>query len=411
MARCRSCGDELGAPFLSLGTSPLSNSYLTEEDLHEMEPHYPLEVYVCQKCLLVQLLEFESVKNIFSADYAYFSSYSKTWLEHCRLYVNDVINRFEINGESFVVEIGSNDGYLLQYFKERGIPLQGVEPAEGAAKAAIDKGIPTDVVFFDTHYARKIASDGRLADLIVGNNVLAHNPNLNEFVEALRIALKLSGIITMEFPHLLKLLELNQFDTIYHEHFSYFSLHSLLLLFRTHHLEVFDVDELSTHGGSLRIYAKHSGNKSPIITPRVAELLKKEKNAGLLDLDTYSSFGENVRITKRRLLDFLIHAKDEGKVVVGYGAPAKGNTLLNYCGIGTDFLEYTVDINPHKQGRFLPGSRIPIRSPETIFQTRPDYVLILPWNIREEIMEQMQGIREWGGRFVIPIPHVQVASN
>jgi SAM-dependent methyltransferase len=408
MAKCRSCGNELGAPFLSLGTSPLSNSYLSENDLHRMEPHYPLETYVCENCYLVQLLEFELAQNIFSADYAYYSSYSTSWLEHCERYTDMIIQRFDLNEGSRVLEVASNDGYLLQFFKKRGIPILGVEPAEGAANIAIAKGIPTDITFFNTDYANRKAEREELADLIVGNNVLAHNPNLNDFVEALRINLHKDGVITMEFPHLLKLLQLNQFDTIYHEHYSYFSFHSVLRLFDSHSLEIFDVEQLPTHGGSLRIYVQHALDGPNERTANVPRLLEEERSAGLLDMATYQNFGEKVMATKRRLLEFLIKAKDEGKVVVGYGAPAKGNTLLNYCGIRTDFIPYTVDRSPHKQGRFLPGSQIPIRSPERIVEDRPDYILILPWNLKEEIMEQMKEVRQWGGRFVIPIPSLQV---
>lgn len=408
MADCRSCGNRLAVPFLSLGTSPLSNSYLMEDGLHRMEPHYPLELFVCDKCYLVQLLEFEMVQNIFSADYAYYSSYSTSWLQHCERYTEMIIQKLDLDERSFVMEVASNDGYLLQFFKKRNIQILGVEPAEGVARIALEKGIPTDIAFFNTDYAEKIMQSGQRADLIVGNNVLAHNPCLNDFVEALRIGLRERGVITMEFPHLLKMLQLNQFDTIYHEHYSYFSLYSVLELFKSHSLEIFDVDELPTHGGSLRIYAQHSKGGRHKKTAKVASLLEREKAAGILDMGTYLGYGEKVMAIKRRLLEFLIKAKDEGKVVVAYGAPAKGNTLLNYCGIRTDLISYTVDRSPHKQGKFLPGSQIPIMSPEQIIKDRPDFVLILPWNLKEEIMEQMKEVREWGGRFVIPIPFVQV---
>lgn len=408
MLRCRACDNILGAAFLSLGSSPLANAFLSKDDLHKMEPHYPLNVYLCDKCYLVQVEEFEPPKNIFSADYAYFSSYSQTWLDHCRAYSEMAIDRFGLGRDSFVVEIGSNDGCLLQYFKKNDIPLLGIEPASNTAKEAIKKGIPTDIAFFDRRYAGKMKDNGKQADLIIGNNVLAHNPNLDDFIDGLRIALKPSGIITLEFPHLLKLIELNQFDTIYHEHFSYFSFHSVQRLFSSHRLEIFDVDEIPTHGGSIRIYVKHWDDESKMRTQKVTALLEKEKAAHLLDVQTYSAFAERVKQTKRKLLDFLIAVKNDGKRVVGYGAPAKGNTLLNYCGIGTDFIDYTVDRNPHKQSRFLPGSRIPIKHPDKIKEDKPDYVLILPWNIKGEIMEQMSGIREWGGKFVIPIPTVQV---
>lgn len=408
MPKCRICGNDLGQAFLSLGNSPLSNSYLLMNDLNKMEPYYPLDVYVCKECYLVQLEEFEKAKNIFSADYAYFSSYSQSWLDHCKKYVEMIIDRFNISKEWFIVEIASNDGYLLQYFDNHNIPVLGVEPASDTAKVAITKGIPTDISFFNTEYARDMCENGKQADLIIGNNVLAHNPNLNDFVEGLKIALKPQGIITMEFPHVLQLIEGNQFDTIYHEHYSYFSFYTVKKLFNSHGLEIFDVDELTTHGGSLRIYAKHKEDNSKSITERINKLLIKEKSAGLLDIEAYNKFGDNVKLTKRNLLKFLIEAKEDGKRIVGYGAPAKGNTLLNYCGIRTDFLDYTVDMNPHKQNKFLPGTHIPIKSVDEIKRDEPDYVLILPWNIKEEIMEQMKFIREWGGKFVVAIPELEV---
>jgi SAM-dependent methyltransferase len=322
--------------------------------------------------------------------------------------VEMMIKRFDFDENSFVLEIASNDGYLLQYFKQYGISVFGVEPASSTAEVAIKKGIPTDITFFNTAYANKMKSDKKQADLIIGNNVLAHNPNLKDFVEGLKIALKLNGIITMEFPHLLQLIKHNQFDTIYHEHFSYFSFYAICRLFNAYGLELFDVDEIPTHGGSLRIYVKHKEDNSRAINDSVQNLLKKEEKVGLLDLNTYSFFAEKVKLTKRKLLEFLMQAKNQDKKIVGYGAPAKGNTLLNYCGIRVDFISYTVDINPHKQNKFLPGTHIPIKHPDSIMKDKPDYVLILPWNIKEEIMEQMKGIREWGGKFVVPIPRVEV---
>ncbi|OGS45224.1 MAG: SAM-dependent methyltransferase [Elusimicrobia bacterium RIFOXYD2_FULL_34_15] len=408
MDKCRVCGSKLTKPFLSLGNSPVSNAYLTKDDLNRMEPFYPLDVYICNGCLLVQIDEFETAKNIFTVDYAYFSSYSESWLKHCSDYTEMMIERFGFDKKSFVVEIGSNDGYLLQYFKQHDIPVLGVEPSAGTAKVAIKKGIPTDISFFSALYAKKIGKNGKLADLIIGNNVLAHNPNLNDFVEGLKIALNSRGIITIEVPHMLRIIQDNQFDTIYHEHFSYFSFYSLKNLFALHGLEVFDVEELYTHGGSLRIFAKHKNDKTKKVSKRVSDLLKKEKSAGLYDLKTYFKFGNKVEITKRKLLKFLIQAKNEGKKIVGYGAPAKGNTLLNYCGIRTDFIDYTVDRNPFKQNKYLPGTHIPIKHPDKIKQDKPDYVLILPWNIREEIMKQMAYIRKWGGKFIEPIPEVVV---
>ena len=408
MPRCRACDTNLGEPFLSLGNSPLSNAYLMKDDLNKMEPYYPLELYICESCYLVQLEEFERAKNIFSSSYAYFSSYSESWLKHCKNYTEMMIDRFGFDNSSFVVEIASNDGYLLQYFKQNGIPVLGIEPASNTAEAAIKKGIPTDITFFDTLYAKKMRKSGKLADLILGNNVLAHNPNLNDFVEGLKTALKSDGIITMEFPHLFKLVEGNQFDTIYHEHFSYFSFYTVQKLFASHGLEIFDVEEIPTHGGSLRIYARHMDDISKVITGNVMDLLKKEEAAGVFDLSIYYNFGEKVKLTKRKLLQFLIQAKNEGKRIVGYGAPAKGNTLLNYCGIRTDFLDYTVDSSPHKQNKYLPGTHIPIKHPDKIKEDKPDYVLILPWNIMDEIIEQMSFIRKWGGKFIVPIPEVRI---
>lgn len=408
MEFCRSCGSPLPKPFLDLGNSPLSNGYLSEKNIHVMEPYYPLECYYCPHCSLVQLDEFEAPEQIFSSDYVYFSSYSSSWLAHCKAYVDMMVKRFGYNKDSFVMEIASNDGYLLQYFKEHHVPVKGVEPAKNTAEIAIAKGIPTDITFFNTAYAKDMVSRNCLADLIIGNNVLAHNPNLNDFVEGLRIALNPHGVITMEFPHILHLIENNQFDTIYQEHYSYLSLHSVRYLFNTHHLEIFDVDELPTHGGSLRIYAKHQADQKHEISPRVADMLDKEKHAGLLDPATYEKFRKNVEATKRALLQCLISIKNERKNVVGYGAPAKGNTLLNYCGIRTDFLDYTVDANPYKQNLFLPGTHIPIKHPDQIRIDKPDYILILPWNIKEEIMGQLAFVQTWGGKFIIPIPRVEV---
>lgn len=405
---CRFCNTPLKHKFLSLGNSPLSNSFLEEKELPNAESYYPLDIYICNQCYLVQLDEFKSAEDIFSVNYAYYSSYSDMWLQHCKDYTKMIIERFNFDEHSLVVEIASNDGYLLQYFKGKGIPVLGVEPAENTAEIAKKKGISTDVIFFDTSYAEKMVKENRQADLIIGNNVLAHNPNLNDFVEGLRIALKPEGIITMEFPHLLRLIENNQFDTIYHEHFSYFSFHFAKELFRKHGLVLFDVEEISTHGGSLRIYGKHKNNKFEAITERVGSLLKKEESAGLLNLYTYYRFGEKVNSTKRKLLHFLIQIKNDGKKIAGYGAPAKGNTLLNYCGIRTDFLDYTVDRSPHKQNKYLPGTHIPVKNPSIIKEDRPDYLLILPWNIKNEIIDQMSFIREWGGKFIIPIPEMKV---
>jgi 2-polyprenyl-3-methyl-5-hydroxy-6-metoxy-1,4-benzoquinol methylase len=387
--------------------SPLANSYIEPDAQSRMERFYPLHAYVCSKCLLVQLQEFESPEQIFG-DYAYFSSYSESWLEHARAYVEDVSARFRLTAANQVIEIASNDGYLLQYFQRKNIPVLGIEPAANVAKVAEAKGIQSRIAFFGTETARALAKEGRLADLLLGNNVLAHVPDLNDFVRGLKIALKPSGVITMEFPHLLRLMQQNQFDTIYHEHFSYFSFLTVQRIFAHHGLRIFDVRELSTHGGSLRIFACHSELAGHPTTTNVTALIKEENTAGLDKLPAYRDFAERVRLTKRRLLTFLIQAKQDGKTVVGYGAPAKGNTLLNYCGVRTDFMDYTVDRSPHKQDRYLPGVHVPICHPDKIRETKPDYVLILPWNLRDEVMHQMAHIRDWGGKFVVPIPELTV---
>ena len=406
--QCRFCNTPLRHLFLSLGASPLANSYLTGDDLHKMEPYYPLDVYICENCMLVQLDEFEKAEDIFHAGYAYFSSYSNSWLKHCERYVEMMVKRFGLNEKTFIVEIASNDGYLLQYFKDHKIPVLGIEPAANTALVAQEKGIPTEVTFFNQTYAKKMRQRGQQANLIIGNNVLAHNPNLNDFVKGLKVALKADGLITMEFPHLARLMEETQFDTIYHEHFSYFSFLTVERIFREHGLIIFDVEELPTHGGSLRIYAGHSEAPGRSLSVRVDELRTREMESGYGDIHHYLSFHRKVQSVKRDLLLCLIELKREGKKIVGYGAPAKGNTLLNYCGIRTDFLDYTVDRSPHKQNCYLPGSHIPVKHPDRIREDRPDYVLILPWNIKEEIIEQMEYIRGWGGRFIIPIPHVRI---
>ena len=404
---CRSCGAELNHTFVDLGMSPLANSYIKPEGLNRMEPFYPLHVYVCEKCLLVQLEQFSSPHDIFS-DYAYFSSFSDSWLAHAKAYVEMIVERFHLGQKAKVVEIASNDGYLLKNFVARGIPVLGVEPAANVAEVAKKNGINTSVAFFGERTALELKGNEWSADLIIGNNVLAHVPDLNDFVKGLKILLKPTGLITMEFPHLLQLMESNQFDTIYHEHFSYFSFLAVEQVFARHGMKLFDVEELPTHGGSLRIYACHDGDGSKSIGVRAQELKSRETQAGFGDLSHYLSFSPKVEGTKRKLLSFLITARQEGKRVVGYGAPAKGNTLLNYCGVRTDLIDYTVDRSPHKQGHFLPGVHIPIHAPEHIRQTRPNYVLILPWNLREEVMQQMGFIREWGGKFVVPIPEVTV---
>ena len=404
---CRFCQNPLKYNFIDLGMSPLANAYIRPEQLHLKESFYPLHAYVCEKCFLVQLEEFENPEQIFT-DYAYFSSYSDSWLKHAKGYAGQAISHFALNDKSQVVEIASNDGYLLQYFKAANIPILGIEPATNVAQAAQEKGIPTLMIFFGSQTARELAAQGKQADLLIGNNVLAHVPDLHDFVSGIKIILKPHGVITMEFPHLLRLMLENQFDTIYHEHFSYFSFTTVKTVFAAHELVLFDVEELPTHGGSLRIYACHSSNRTQTITSRVAELLVQEETAGLNKIETFRVFGENVKKIKRNILEFLIQVKNEGKTVVGYGAPAKGNTLLNYCGIRTDFLDYTVDRSPYKQGFYLPGTRIPIESPDKVRLTKPEYLFILPWNLKDEIMEQMACVREWGGKFVVPIPEIQI---
>jgi SAM-dependent methyltransferase len=403
---CRFCGAALDLVFADLGSSPLANSYLAAEQLSQAESFYPLCVRVCERCWLCQLPEQASPEEIFG-DYAYFSSYSTSWLEHARRYVELVSARFGLGAAHQVVEIASNDGYLLRWFRERGVPVLGVEPAANVAEAARALGIPTEVRFFGEEAARDLAARGFAADLLLGNNVLAHVPDLNDFVAGLAILLEPTGVLTMEFPHLVRLVDENQFDTIYHEHFSYFSLVAVERVFAAHGLELFDVEELRTHGGSLRVYAQHRGGAQPV-GPRVGELVARERALGVESRAYYEAFAEKVRETKRKLLSFLIEAKRAGKSIAGYGAPAKGNTLLNYCGVREDFLDYTVDASPHKQGRFLPGTRLAIYPPARILETRPDYVLILPWNLRDEIAAQMSAIRDWGGRFVVAIPEVTV---
>ena len=399
---CRFCSSPLTEVFADLGVSPLANSYLREDQLSNMEPHYPLKAWVCGSCMLVQLEEFETPAGIFS-EYAYFSSFSTSWLAHAERYVQGMIGRFGFDSKSQVIEIASNDGYLLQYFQAAGVPVLGIEPAANVAQAAIAKGIPSRTIFIGRDTARDLK-----ADLLIGNNVYAHVPDLHSFTEGLKIALNPNGIITLEFPHLLRLMDEAQFDTIYHEHFSYLSLLTVQRIFAHHELTIFDVDELPTHGGSLRIFGRHAENTTHKTTPRVEAVLTKERAAGLDRLDAYRHFAEKVKRVKCDVLQFLIAARREGKTVVGYGAPAKGNTLLNYCGIGPELLSFTVDRSPHKQGHYLPGTRIPIYTPEAIEQARPDYVLILPWNLKDEITEQMKAIRTWGGRFVVAIPSLEV---
>jgi SAM-dependent methyltransferase len=406
--KCRFCGGSL-ADFVDLGMSPLCESYVAREQLNAMEPFYPLAAHVCRDCLLVQLQEYVAPEHIFS-EYAYFSAFSDAWLEHARKYVAMITARLGLGGASRVIELGSNDGYLLQFFVERGVPVLGIDPAANIAAAAEKRGVPTLVKFFSVEAARELAAAGMQADLVLGNNVLAQVPDLNTFVAGIRVILKPHGVCTIEFPHLLKTMAGNQFDQIYHEHFSYFSALTTEKVFAAHGMRIFDVEELWTHGGSLRIYACHAGDDTRPTQPSVSEILRREREAGLHRLETYADFASQVRATKRKLLSFLIEAKSRGKSIAGYGAPGKGNTLLNYCGIRTDFLDYTVDRNPYKQGKYLPGSRIPIFPPERIAETKPDYVLILPWNLKDEITAQLAYIRGWGARFVVPIPEVSVVQ-
>ncbi|MBD1846054.1 class I SAM-dependent methyltransferase [Cyanobacteria bacterium FACHB-63] len=405
-SNCRFCGSALHHTFVDLGMSPLCQTHITPEQLNEMEPFYPLHTYVCDNCFLVQLQEFVSPQDIFT-EYAYFSSYVDALLKNASDYSDLMVERFGLNSQSKVVEIASNDGYLLQYFVKKGIPVLGVEPAVNVSQVAKDKGIPVVNKFFGVQTATELAADGK-ADLLLGNNVLAHVPDINDFVGGMKIMLKPDGVITMEFPHLIRLMEENQFDTIYHEHFSYLSFMAVQRIFAHHGLTLFDVQEIPIHGGSLRIYARHTDDNSKPVGDRVTELLEREKAAGFDKLETYAHFTEQVKETKRKLLEFLITAKQKGKTIAGYGAPGKGNTLLNYCGIRTDFLDYTVDRNPYKQNKFTPGTHIPIYSPDKIRETKPDYLLILPWNVKDEIMEQVSYIREWGGQFVVPIPEVKI---
>jgi hypothetical protein len=408
LPKCRFCRSQLRHTVVDLGMSPLCESYISIEQLNQMEPFYPLHVRVCERCLLVQLDEYVSPAEIFT-EYAYFSSYSTSWVEHARCYSEMVMSQLSLGSESLVVELASNDGYLLQHFLPAGVPVLGIEPARNVAAAAAAKGVPTITEFFGVELARRLVAERRRADVVIANNVLAQVPDLNDFVAGMRILLAPDGVATVEFPHLARLFSENQFDTIYHEHFSYFSLLAADAIFAAHGLTVFDVEELPTHGGSLRLYLRHREDASKPIQPAVRDLLVRESAAGFDQLDHYLSFGPKVEQVKRKLLAFLIQAKEEGKQTVGYGAPGKGNTLLNYCGIRTDLLDYTVDRNPYKQGRFLPGTHVPIYEPSRIAETKPDYVLILPWNLRDEIIEQLAYVRSWGGRFVVPIPAVQVS--
>ncbi len=401
MRSCRSCGAPLDVPFLSLGDTPVSNAYLRADQLTLPEPRFPLDVFLCGECYLVQLGEVQQPASIFGDDYAYFSSFSGSWLEHCRAYTELAVRRFDLGARSLVVEVASNDGYLLQYFHGRGIPVLGIEPSGSVARAAQAKGIPTEVAFFGRPLAETIAAT---ADLLIANNVLAHVPDINDFIAGVARALAPTGVATLEFPHLLRTLEGAQFDTIYHEHYSYLSLTAVTALFERHGLRAFDVDELPTHGGSLRVYAQLVASGVHVVESRVAYVIAAEMTAGLRRSETYAGFGARVGAIKTDLLALLDSTRRAGDRIVGYGAPAKGNTLLNYCGIDASTIEYTVDRNPHKQGKFLPGSHIPIYGPERITADRPGCVVILPWNLTAEIIAQLAEVRDWGGRFLVPIP-------
>ena len=407
MPKCRFCSAPLNHLLIDLGMSPLCESYVPADKLNSMEPFYPLHVYVCEQCFLVQLEEYVAPREIFS-EYAYFSSYSTSWRQHAKAYTDKMREELGLNERSLVMEIGSNDGYLLEYFVQAGVPVLGIEPAANVAEAAKARGVPTLVKFFGRETAKELVAEGRQPDLLLGANVLAQIPDLNDCVAGMKILLKPGGVITVEFPHLMRLIAENQFDTIYHEHFYYFSFLAAERIFAFHGLTLFDVEELPTHGGSLRIYARHVEDRAKPVTDRAEELKNREEALGTNTLAYYRSFTEQVHETKRRLLEFLIDAKRKGKTIVGYGAPGKGNTLLNYCGIRTDFLDFTVDRNPYKQGKYLPGTHIPIYHPDRIAEAKPDYVLILPWNLKDEIMDQLKDIRAWGGQFVVPIPEVRV---
>ena len=406
---CRFCKEELKNVFIDLINSPASNSFLTKEELNEPETFYPLKVYTCANCFLVQVDEYKKSDAIFDSNYAYFSSYSTSWLAHAKQYTDMMTERFGYNEDSLIIEVASNDGYLLQYFKEKNIPVMGIEPTANTAEVAIGKGIKTVIQFFSAELADNFANDWNVkADLLLGNNVLAHVPDIMDFVAGIKIILKDTGVVTMEFPHLMQLIDNSQFDTIYHEHFSYLSFYTVQQIFASQGLELFDVEEIPTHGGSLRIYAKHAADDSKTVTENVAALLKKEMDKGMATLAYYDNFQQKVLKVKLDLTDFLIQQKRAGKKVAAYGAAAKGNTLLNYCGIKNDLIDFVVDANPHKQDKFLPASHIPVVNEQYLKDAKPDFVIILPWNLKDEITAQLNYIKEWGGQFVIPIPELQI---
>jgi len=406
--KCRFCRSKLAHEFIDLGNAPPSNSFLTEEQLNEPEAFYPLRVFVCEKCFLVQIGEYKQSDEIFNKDYAYFSSYSKTWLDHAKKYVDMITERLQLNAASHVIEIASNDGYLLQYFVQKQIPCLGIEPSTNTAQVARERGIDTVEDFFGERLAKRLANEGKQGDLIIGNNVFAHVPDVNDFVTGLKTALRPGGVITMEFPHLMSLVEQNQFDTIYHEHFSYLSFHTARLIFEKQGLELFDVEQLPTHGGSLRVYGKHKEDTAKDISPNVDALLLEEKSRGMQTIDYFKGFQKEVNRVKNDLVSFLLEQKKSGKTVAAYGAAAKGNTLLNYCGVKKDLIKFVVDASPHKQGKYLPGSHIPVVTEKEIKKTKPDFVIILPWNIKDEITEQLSYIREWKGKFVTAIPGIKM---
>lgn len=406
--KCRFCNHVVETEFADLVNSPASNSYLTAEQLNEPETFFPLKVMVCEKCFLVQVDEYKKSSDIFNQDYAYFSSFSTSWLAHCKKYVDMMTGRFGFNNNSLIVEVASNDGYLLQYFKEKNIPVLGIEPTANTAAVAIKKGIPSVVDFFGVKLATKLKDEGKKADLLLGNNVLAHVPDINDFVGGMKVMLNEKGVITMEFPHLYQLVLNNQFDTIYHEHFSYLSFTTVKKIFEGRGLSMFDVEEVSTHGGSLRIFAKHAEDDSKPVSVNVANMLKKESDAGMLSLDYYKGFQEKVDKIKVDLLDFLVQQKKAGKKVAAYGAAAKGNTLLNYCGVKKDMVSFVVDANPHKQNKYMPASHIPICTEARIKEDKPDFILILPWNIKDEIVKQLSYVKDWNAQFVVPVPKLEV---
>lgn len=403
---CRFCKTTLNHELIDLVNAPPSNSFLKPEQLSEPEVYFPLKLYVCDSCLLVQVDEHKAANEIFSADYVYFSSFSKSWLQHCKDYSEKMVSRFQLGTKSRVVEIASNDGYLLQYFKEKGIPTLGIEPTQSTADVAMSKGIETLVRFFGKNCATDLANQNKKADLIAANNVLAHVPDLNDFVAGLKILLSEKGLITVEFPHLFQLVKLNQFDTIYHEHFSYFAFLTVVKVFAAHGLRIFDVEELPTHGGSLRIYADHGSTFAK--SEAVEKLIQKETEAGMNKIEFYQNFQAAADDIKHQFIRFLLDAAKDNKKVAAYGAAAKGNTLLNYCGIKNDIIEFVVDASPHKQGRYLPGAHIPVVAEKAIREAKPDYIVIFPWNLKTEITEQLSYIREWGGKFVIAIPRLEI---